>query len=67
MTSEQGLQECQAEIRRLRGVARIQGEALDRIQAWDGDCVDHPDHIGSPNPKEIAAQVQKSIDEAGLA
>jgi hypothetical protein len=29
--------------------------ALRQIEAWDGDCLDHPDHIGAPNPKEIAS------------
>jgi hypothetical protein len=37
-----------AEIQRLQS-------ALEKIIDWSGDCVDHPDHIGEPNARELAS------------
>lgn len=35
--------------------------ALVAIQGWPGDLVDNPAFIGSPNPREIAADALEAI------
>jgi hypothetical protein len=36
---------------------------LQRIASWPGDYIDHPDHIGEENPREIA---EKCLEILGL-
>ena len=59
------IQRMEASILRLSGNLAEACTALLEIARWNGDCIDHKDTVGSPNPKEIAQAVIDSRDKGG--
>lgn len=49
----------------LRGKLAIALAALQAINYWDGECLDHPSAIGSPNPREIAGTALDALAALG--
>ena len=54
MDNNSALRECQTEIRRLRGVVRIQGEALRELESLALECIKELVPVSAYRVKKIA-------------